>query len=597
MKDKKILVFDIEANGFYNDVSEVFCIATEDLNTGEQRLYRPDEIKEACRALEEADYVAGHNIVAYDIPVLKKLYNIDIDYHKCIDTLLIAKYSTIRMNKYSLKFIGEKIGSKKIEYNNFSYWEEEMGTYCIQDVRVTTKFLKEYLMRNVNIFEQGVRLEHAVRAMQTEMEIRGVSFDLQLAMRVEAIISKRMSLIKNRLEPKLGYSLIKYYQGSKKEGIPFIYRQTSKGEATIHAKRWIGDEASIKGEFCKVSFDKVTLDKANLLKYKLLELGWKPTMLTEKGAPKIAEKGITCENLSKIKGFSSLGSYFVLKHRLGLVQGLIKVTQDRGSMGYRIPSEADTLGAITGRYTHRKIVNLPAVRSQFGAPIRRMFKATDGYVFMGADLAGLEARMLAHYMEDDEFTNEVLDGDIHTFNQHKAGLPNRDAAKTFFYGLVYGAGDAKVGSLVNGGAKEGKVIKDAYFKALPKLKKLIEVKQKEASSGTIQSLDGRLIKIPREEDGRGFASRKALNSLLQSSGAIFAKTWGVFAKKYIDEHNLRAYFLISMHDEYQLEVHPDDVEETKKALYYGVEMANKLYDVKCKNDIEIKTGKNWEDTH
>lgn len=599
LSNKKVAVFDIEANGFYREVDKIFCISIKDFHTEENVLYEPTEISKAIKVLQDYDYVVGHNILAYDIPVIKKLYNVDLS-DKALDTLLLAKYSTLRMNSYSLEFIGERMKFPKIKYDNFSYYEPEMGEYCKQDVEVTHKFFKNFLLKSVDLSESGVYLEHKVRQLQTEAEIYAVHFDMELAMRVRAILERKMQSIKSRIEPKLGYALKVYYKGAKRDNEPFIYRLTSKGNVSSHAKKWIGDSGEVVGEFCKIEYEKVTLDTAEYLKGKLLDLGWEPTMFTPKGSPKIAEQGEVCPNLMKLGDFSSVGKYFVYKHRYALVNGLIDIAEDHGSRGWRIPSEADTMGAITHRYTHRKIANFPAVRSLFGKPIRRMFGATPGKAFVGADLEGLEARLLAHYMDDEEFTNEILNGDIHTSNQKKAGLPTRDAAKTFFYGLIYGAGDAKVGKLVNGTEEDGKRIKEMYFSAYPSLRKLIEVKQKEAKKGYIISLDGRKIKIPLEYDyhgGKRYAARKALNSLLQSSGAIFAKTWVYYTWKKIKEEGLDAVIVISYHDEVQIECDWSCVDKVKEALQYGVDMANKEYDMKCPNAIQIKVGTNWEETH
>jgi DNA polymerase I-like protein with 3'-5' exonuclease and polymerase domains len=261
----------------------------------------------------------------------------------------------------------------------------------------------------------------------------------------------------------------------------------------------------------------------------------------------------------------------------------------------RIPSEANTLGAITGRYTHRKIANLPAVRSLYGKEIRGLFYAGEGRVQVGSDLAGIEARMLAHFMGDDEYTEQVVNGDIHTTNQLAAGLPTRDAAKTFFYGFLYGAGDAKVGTLVNGNAYDGKKVKEKFLNSLPSLKLLIEEKQKEARKGYITSLDGRPIYITKTE-GK-FDTRKALNSLLQSSATIYFKKWVEYIDKAIVYYDIDATIMVLMHDEVQISVAEGHVNVLKSVLQKALEATDKFFKVKCPNAIDIKQGSTWEDCH
>ena len=77
-----------------------------------------------------------------------------------------------------------------------------------------------------------------------------------------------------------------------------------------------------------------------------------------------------------------------------------------------------------------------------------------GYSLVGSDLSGLELRCLAHFLNDGgEYAKEVIDGDVHTANMAAAGLATRDQAKTFIYALLYGAGNAKIGSIVGGSAR------------------------------------------------------------------------------------------------------------------------------------------------
>jgi DNA polymerase I-like protein with 3'-5' exonuclease and polymerase domains len=238
---------------------------------------------------------------------------------------------------------------------------------------------------------------------------------------------------------------------------------------------------------------------------------------------------------------------------------------------------------------------LPAVRSLYGEEIRALFGVEQGRVQVGSDLAGIEARMLAHYMGDDGYTNEVINGDIHTTNQLAAGLPTRDAAKTFFYAFLYSAGDAKIGSLVNGNAADGKRVKEQFLNNLPSLKRLIDSKQKEAAKGYVTSLDGRPIKITKT-DGK-YDTRKALNSLLQSSATIYFKKWVSFIDELIGEFSIDATIMILYHDEVQISVAERDVNVLKNVLQEALAYTDSYFKVKCPNAIDIKTGKNWKDCH
>jgi len=577
------LIIDIEANNLLFDVSKIWCIVAYDLDTDTTYTFEPDEIDKALALLSKAEVLIGHNIVGYDLPAIKKL-NPEFTYKgEVIDTLILSRLRYPQLGSHSLKAWGERLKFPKDEHSEFSYYSPEMLTYCVQDVKVSTKLYK-ILADKIDPNQPFVKLEQNVLAVQTKAEMYGVGFKYDDAVKLIQQIDAEMAQIAEDIAPILGINTVEYVTKLKKDGTP-----------NVHASRKIslGYDYKIEDGKCIVYITSpITLDDKKLLTERLLSLGWKPTMYTDKGTPRIADKGEACPNLSTIEGVpDTVGKYFVLKHRRSLIDGMLRHVRTDG----RIPSEANTLGAITGRYTHRKIANLPAVRSLYGKEIRGLFYAGEGRVQVGSDLAGIEARMLAHFMGDDDYTEQVVNGDIHTTNQLAAGLPTRDAAKTFFYGFLYGAGDAKVGTLVNGNAYDGKKVKEKFLNSLPSLKLLIEDKQKEARKGYITSLDGRPIYITKT-DGE-FDTRKALNSLLQSSATIYFKKWVEYIDKAIVYYNIDATIMILYHDEVQISVAEGHVNVLKSVLQKALEATDKFFKVKCPNAIDIKQGSTWEDCH
>lgn len=95
---------------------------------------------------------------------------------------------------------------------------------------------------------------------------------------------------------------------------------------------------------------------------------------------------------------------------------------------WRVPAIAIPIGTNTFRMRHKVVVNIPS-RGLY--PLRRAFIAGKGKKILGCDGSGLELRMLSHFMKDAEYEHVILHGDIHSYNQDKAGLPTRDNAKTF----------------------------------------------------------------------------------------------------------------------------------------------------------------------
>lgn len=152
-----------------------------------------------------------------------------------------------------------------------------------------------------------------------------------------------------------------------------------------------------------------------------------------------------------------------------------------------------------------------------------------------------------------------------------------------------------MGELVNGGREDGAEVKRRFLQNLPSLGKLIETKQDEAKKGYVTSLDGRPVYITKTEGS--YDTRKALNSLLQSSATIFFKKWVWYIDKAIKHYKLDAHIMILYHDEVQISVAKHHINSQKSVLQKALEATDRFFDTKCKNDIEIKEGRDWYECH
>ena len=285
--------------------------------------------------------------------------------------------------------------------------------------------------------------------------------------------------------------------------------------------------------------------------------------------------------------------YLLLQKRISQIKSWFDCV---GSDG-RVHGRVITNGAVTGRMTHSSpnMAQIPNSGSLYGPECRECWTVDDGYVLVGADASGLELRMLAHYMKDDEYVKTVVEGsskdgtDVHTKNQKAAGLQTRDQAKTFIYGFLYGAGPAKIGAIVGGSAKDGQRLIDSFLKATPSLQRLRDTVAKYAVKGFVPGLDGRKIWVRSEHS--------ALNSLLQGAGAIVMKQALVILEKDIRVNKLRAKFVANVHDEWQIECHPDDAEAVGKLAVSSIKAAGEYFNLRCPLDGEYKIGKSWRQTH
>jgi DNA polymerase I-like protein with 3'-5' exonuclease and polymerase domains len=198
--------------------------------------------------------------------------------------------------------------------------------------------------------------------------------------------------------------------------------------------------------------------------------------------------------------------------------------------------------------------------------------------------------MLAHYMQDDAYTNEVVSGDIHTANQKAAGLETRNQAKTFIYAFLYGAGDAKIGKVVGAGAKEGQALKSRFLQNTPSLKELREkVGRIAQNSGTLPGLDGRRLQVRSDH--------AALNTLLQSAGAIVMKQALVLLDDKLQKLRIDYKFVANVHDEWQIEVEEGFAELVGKYGVRAIEEAGTSLSMRCPLSGEYKVGNSWKETH
>jgi len=235
------------------------------------------------------------------------------------------------------------------------------------------------------------------------------------------------------------------------------------------------------------------------------------------------------------------------------------------------------------------MAQVPAVYSPYGKECRSCWTVPEGYKLVGIDASGLELRMLAHYMADEEYVNEIINGDIHTANQQFAGLKSRDEAKTFIYALIYGAGDEKIGSIIKGNRNDGKRLRERFLTGLPALRTLKERVDRAAEKGYLKGLDGRKILLRHKH--------AALNTLLQGGGAIVMKKGLVILDNYIRLNTLDAKFVANIHDEWQIQVKESQADFVGRLGVEAIEKAGEYFKMRCPLTGEYKIGDSWYETH
>ena len=547
------MALDIETNLAH---STIWICVTVDLDTREVVCHTEPSTLEPL--VKEYDQIIMHNGIGFDAPVLRKLWSIGIPKSKAVDTLILSRLLNPQLEGgHSLKAWGQRLRNNKINFEAEDFdngLTDEMREYCIQDTKLTCD-LYTHLMAELNQWTnptQSILLEHDIAVICRNQEANGFRLDVPEAMSLRAELADKMGVLEANVQSVF---------------------------PPIVEERW----SEKTGKRLK---DKVTifnLASRKQIADRLTGLGWKPQKHTEKGQPIVDES--TLEGID-IPEAQMIAEYLMMQKRVGLIDSWLKFAKDDD----RVHGAIITNGAVTGRMTHHSpnMGQIPSVSKPYGERCRQLWTVDTGNVLVGTDLAGIELRCLAHYMQDDDWTEELLNGDIHQKNADAAGI-TRPQAKTLIYATLYGAGPSKIGSIVGGGAKEGQEVLSRFYANTPALSRLMEKVKKVASKGYVPGLDGRRI-IVRSEHA-------ALNSLLQGCGAIIAKQWCIEAHKKFKQQRTPVLQVAFVHDEIQIETQEKYGEQVAQIMCDAASQAGVTLGFRCPVDAESKIGKNWFDTH
>jgi DNA polymerase-1 len=590
-----VLLADCETNGLLDAMDRLWTLQLGEEDGDEVYIYadqpgfRP--LAEGLERLRKAEKVVWHNGIGFDHHAINMVYPGTLREDQMVDTLVMARLALPEERSHSLDEWGKRLGEFKGKYGgDFQTFDEELVIYARQDIVVLRKLYK-HLKKLLDGWGASVDLEHEVAWALNKQERNGFCFDVKAAELLYAELRGEASELEAELKT--------------------IFPPIERSETRIAGanNKTLGRR---KGEpYTKTWFDEFNPGSRQQIAERLQLLGWKPTEYGKDGYPTVDEA-----TLAKLKypEVQLILKYFALSKKIGMLAegkaGWLKMVKKTG----RIHGRVNPNGACTGRMSHSS----PNVAQVDKDPrMRRLWIPRVGWVLMGCDAEGLEARMLGHYLaryDGGSFSDRVVNGDkkvgtdVHSVNMkaiHKLGwLIDRDGAKTLLYALMYGAGDFKLATTVRENLRElgqpnpkipqkemGLMIRRALIGAMQGLGKLVDaIKAAYKSKGYIVGLDGRHVVLRSDHS--------ALNTLLQGAGAIVMKQALVlFMRRHGDLHGTMFGLCANVHDEIQAECVPEIAAQLGQSFADCIEEAGKSLGVRCPLAGAFDVGASWAETH
>lgn len=613
-----IILFDTESDGLLEAATKLHCIVIHDEKSGARTRYndqpttaKAGTLEDGLRLLFSADEIVAHNSIRHDVPLIKKLYPW-WDYTGVVtDTLVLSqliwtnlkeadfafqkghpKYPSKYIGSHSLGAWGHRLGELKGEYTGgWENWSTDMEDYCDQDVTVLLKLWQKCKEKNYS--PVAIKLEHDVAEIIFRQIQHGVLIDYKALTMFIAKLQAQRAELETRLRSAFD---------------PWYVRDGGKDFTPKRDSRNAGYTAG--ASLCKVKQVVFNPGSRAHIASRLMHIyGWQPVEMNQDG-PRVDEDTLSGLDYPPVK---DIIEYLTTGKMLGMcAEGkncwLHYVDKDGYIHGGVTPN-----GAVTGRSTHSRpnLAQVPAPGKSYGEESRACFVAPAWMVMVGADLSGIELRCMAHFMhryDGGAYGRAVVEGkqedgtDVHSLNAKALGFDpqkiymingapkkGRDIAKTFIYAMTYGAGAAKLGSIVGKGPSEGNKLKATFLRNLPALKKLVDAVKCASKRGYLVGLDGRHIHVRSEHS--------ALNSLLQSAGAIIAKRAMVIADKAIRERHLPAQQVLFIHDELQFYCHPINASELGALVVDAFKVSGESFNLNVAISGEYKSGNNWSSTH
>lgn len=594
---------DLEADSL--KPTQIWVVCVENILTGEKHSFT-EAAKFVAWHKPTHVYVA-HNGIHYDFPALARLWGVDIPVSRVIDTFVLSHlYNPYLDGGHSLDAWGRRVKLAKRHFWDFSQYTPEMEHYCSVD---TTICRRTYLalgrvMSKIGYSENSCWLEHHFAKVIERQRVNGFYFDVEGAKslhdRLRTEEARLLEAIRNHFPPRLKRAGT-YEFRTTKDGRPY-------SSYTRHTEKYPKIAHNDDGTYTCFEFEAFNVGSPAQRLERLIEAGFKPTKKTKSGGWATGEE-VVLEFFeeSKIPEVGMMADWLVHNGRANMINNWLEhVNPDTRAIHGTVFSCG--AGSRRCRHTSPNTANIPSTEARFGHDCRSLWTSRPDRVLVGIDAAGLEGRILVHYLGSASPRNRqaaydyILDTqakfgvkDFHTLNAQeisKRVIPKeRKPVKNDFYALIYGATDKKLGAMSGGDEELGAKIRKVLGDAVPGLGELMDEARSEFydNGGLLRTIDDGFVRCE--------SPHAALNYRCQSAGAIVMKLGAILLDREIQKNGWDVLKVGDIHDEWQFDCHPDCAELVGRAGQGAIRLAGEKLKLGVPLDGTFSIGKTWADTH
>lgn len=651
------VVIDIETNGLINP-DQIWVIVCKDLDTGLVSIFR--EVTTNDQELERfLDYSTGvscwigHNILGYDLPILTRIINskgkvlslpkeFRFKVEDVIDTLIISKMADYsREGGHSIEQYGIEFGQPKGLFSDFSKYTLAMEEYCVRDVEICERVYGTYRKYISNPdYRDAILTEHQFQIIVNDLHDNGFAFDAPRATRLLGRVEKELQELDEEIlkefPPKLqlvreihpkvtkhgtlnrtDFRFVKDGCLTDYNGGPFTHCSWTAFNPSshkqiidvLHNAGWEPVEKTdthieIERNVARTKWAREHIDAVQLQ-------AWKDKLVHfEKYGWRVSEANLATLPVTAPKPARLLAKRIMIEsRRRTLNEWLSLVAEDS-----RIHGKFYSIGAWTHRMAHQKpnTANIPTEAKLFGKEMRQLWIAPKNRLLVGVDAEGIQLRIFAHYINDEEFTDALVRGrkedktDPHSLNQRIMGsvCKSRAIAKRWIYALLLGAGLGKLAQILECSEAEASEVLDRIYRRYTGLKYLKEeVIPADAKRGWFIGIDGRPVRLPG--DTTGTRKHLCMSGYLQNGETIVMRRAAIRFTPFLKD--LNSFLVDFVHDEWQTEcpndfdiclqvakIQADAIREVGEELNLRCPLAGSYWNDDHK---DYTIGTNWYQTH